>query len=70
MPSKQLDPKPWYASKTMWLSIISATMGALEVVGSWIQGGDYSPAAVASLVLGVLVGVNRVLSKGSSDITL
>jgi len=52
--------KQWYQSKGVWLGIITALVGSLEVVRSAIEAGDLSSLGIATAILGVLKVWERV----------
>ena len=55
-----MDTKSWYTSKTVWLSVIQTLIGALALVATLLDAGDFTAAAVTNLVIGVLQIVIRV----------
>ena len=56
--------KKWYASRGMWLGILTFLIGAVEVVIQYLDSGDYSPLAIAMAIMGVLKVAERVTSSG------
>ena len=54
--------KAWYASKTIWVGILEIVIGALGLAATFLQAGDYTPAAFALLAVGVLTVVLRFLT--------
>ncbi len=52
--------KRWYTSKLVWLGIIQFVMGVAMQVAEFIETADFSPTAIAAIVLGVLTVVLRV----------
>jgi hypothetical protein len=54
--------KAWYESKTIWVGILEIVIGALGLVATFLQAGDYTPAAFVLLAVGVLTIVLRFLT--------
>ena len=52
--------KAWYESKILWASVITFLIGALGLVGEFLQKADFSPYAFTLLASGVLTFIFRV----------
>jgi hypothetical protein len=53
-----MNPKPWYASKTLWANLLA---GAVTIGGVFGLDLGLDEAAQAQLVAGIMVVVNIVL---------
>jgi hypothetical protein len=56
----QMEGKKWYASKMVWLGILITLQGLIPLVVEFLEKGPVSPAAVGSLLSGILVVILRV----------
>ena len=54
--------KKWYASKSIWLGLISIAIGILGFVQPWIEAGDFTLPSIILLVIGVLQLIARYLT--------
>jgi len=52
--------KKWYLSKIVWAGILTVLIGAIPLVTEFLEAGVYSPAAIGTVVTGVLVVIFRV----------
>jgi len=59
--------KSWIKSKGVWLGIATFAIGAIEVVRTVIETGDYSTLAVLTAVAGILKVAERV-TRGAEEI--
>lgn len=57
-----MDAKRWYLSRTVWAGILEIVIGALGLLATWLQQGDFSLPAVILLVVGVLTIILRKLT--------
>jgi len=55
-----MDSKPWYQSKIVWLSVITALISGLEIFSEWYSKGDFSIPGIISLIISILLIVVRV----------
>jgi len=53
-------PKQFYLSKVVWLGVITTSIGALTLVADYLAQGDFSPASIVLLSVGVLNVILRV----------
>lgn len=52
--------KKWYESKLVWLGILQSIIGILGLVATFLEVGDFTPAAIVVLFSGALTIVLRV----------
>lgn len=58
-----MDPKAWYASKTIWVGVIEVVIGVLGLVAPFLGGKVYTPEAFVLLGVGVLTILLRKLTE-------
>lgn len=61
---KSKSSKKWYLSKGVWLGICAVLIGAVEVVQTFVELGDFSAIGILTAVTGIAKVVERVASKG------
>jgi hypothetical protein len=61
--------KKWYASKGIWIGVLTVLVGAAEALRQLVEFGDFSSLAVVTSILGIMKIVQRVASSGE-EITL
>lgn len=64
-----MGSKKWYQSKGCWIGIVTVSVGVLEIVQQFLEGGDYSVTGISVAVLGILKVAER-FSRGSSSVVL
>ena len=52
--------KPFWQSKGVWVGVLTALVGSVEVIRAGVVAGDFSTLGVVTLVLGVLKVWERV----------
>lgn len=52
--------KPFWKSKGVWLGVITAAVGSLEIIREALLAGDWSSVGIATVSLGVLKVWERV----------
>lgn len=55
-----METKPWYLSSLVWTGVIETVIGSLQLVATYLEGGDYSPTAVVLLIAGIFTVIRRV----------
>lgn len=56
--------KKWYASRGIWIGVLTVLVGAVEALRQLVEFGDFSVLAVVTSILGVMKIVQRVTSSG------
>lgn len=56
--------KKWYTSRGVWLGVLTFLTGAIEIVISMVQTGDFSTAGILMAVVGILKLAERMTSSG------
>ena len=46
--------KSWYLSRGVWIGILTASIGSMEVVRDAVINGDFSTLGIVTMVLGIL----------------
>jgi hypothetical protein len=59
-----MTPKPWYASKTLWVGLITFVYGILQFTG--VVTAELSEATMAT-ILGVVIVILRFLTKSELE---
>ena len=54
--------KSWLSSKTVWVGILEIFIGALGLLATFLQAGDYTPASIAFLSAGILTIILRFMT--------
>jgi len=54
--------KKWYLSKGVWLGVITAAIGTLDILAVVIETGDMSPQGIVLVSVGILKVFERVLT--------
>lgn len=49
-----MDPKPFYASKTFWASLITAVLPLIPPVGAWAAANPQIYSAALAVIFGAL----------------
>ena len=49
-------------SKTFWIGLLQIVIGALGLLATFLQAGDFTPASITMLVSGVLMIVLRFVT--------
>ena len=52
--------KEWWKSKILWSMVLLILSSGLETLQLFLESGDYSPAAITGLVIGILGSVFRI----------
>ena len=52
--------KKWYLSKIVGLGIITTAIGVIPLIAEFLEAGIFSPAAVGTVITGVLIIVSRI----------
>lgn len=52
--------KQWWQSKGVWIGILAALVGSLEVIKEAVVSGDFSSFGIITVTLGVLKVWERV----------
>lgn len=52
--------KKWYVSKIVALGIITTLIGVVPLVAEFLEAGVFSPAAVGTVITGVLIIISRI----------
>jgi hypothetical protein len=55
--------KKWYTSKTIWASIITLVISALELVQSALLGGGIDDTAIITIITSVVAVYGRITAK-------
>jgi hypothetical protein len=55
-----VETKPWYWSSFVWLGVVETVIGALELVATYLENGDFTPTALVLLVAGIFTVIRRV----------
>ncbi len=55
--------KRWFESKTMWIGILEITVGALGLLGAFLEIGNFTPAALTLLIAGILTVILRKVTE-------
>ena len=58
-----MEPKPWYLSKTLLVGILSGISSAALLGIEFINGTDFSTAAIVGLVGSIVMVILRLVTK-------
>jgi len=58
-----MNNKKWYTSKTIWASIITLVISALEIAQSALLGGGVDDTAIITLITSVVAVYGRITAK-------
>lgn len=59
--------KKWYMSKGVWLGVATFSIGAIEIIRSIIEAGDFSVLALLTAVAGIFKVAERV-ARGTEEV--
>ena len=57
-----MEPKPWYTSKTLWVGVLSGLSSAALLGIEFLNGTDYSSGAIVGLVGGIVMVILRLFT--------
>ena len=52
--------KRWFESKTVWLNILTALAGAIQLAIEFLQGGDFTINSIFLLAVGIVNIIIRI----------
>ena len=58
-----MNNKKWYQSKTIWASIITLVISALELVQSALLGGGVDDTAIITIITSAVAIYGRITAK-------
>jgi hypothetical protein len=57
-----MEAKNWWKSKTVWLGILTVSIGILTAVAEFLARGDFSPSALVLMISGAMGVILRFIT--------